>query len=125
MKAKAKSKAKAAAAKAKAKKQAAKKQAARGEDDGEDSAGTKHYSPAKTAKKTQKEQTKARGRPKKVPAEDDLEGQRKARLSRKSSAYHVAKSKALKQGKSLEDAVAAAKQATWLLQVVYGCRHDP
>ena len=103
-KAKAKAKAKAKqAAKAKAKSKSAKdkkvakpgKRKAAEPDDA--SENTKHYSPAKNKKGNKKMDEKA---------------EYKARLSRKSSAYHKARAAALKAGQSKEQATAAGKQVS-------------
>ena len=41
--------------------------------------------------------------------------ERKAKYSRKSSAYHTAKRRALKEGKSMQEALAEAKKVSWII----------
>ena len=74
---------------------------------------TMHYSPKPPAKRAAKAKAKAKEKAKtKGKGKRDPEVQRKARLSRKTSAYHCAKSAALKAGDSAEEATKKAKQAT-------------
>ena len=106
-KTKAKSSSKAKPKNAKPKTKAGKKRPAQEQD--EASSDTKHYSPAKSKRKTSKPKAKA-------AAKKDLTQEQlayKAKLSRKSSAYHKAKLAALKEGKSKEAATKAAKKAPW------------
>ena len=121
-KAKAKATASKAKVKAKAKSQTRGKQTSEGHDNevaNEASEDTVHYSeaeipedkPRKTktktkpkAKPTQRKQTKK--------AAQDAEAEKKARYSRKSSAYHCAKAAALKAGSTVEEATVEAKKVS-------------
>ena len=94
-------------------------------EDDETSDSTKHYSPKPqqvqsktkhqkkaTPKAKQQKQPKAKGKAGKKATKDDPDSDRKAMLSRKSSAYHKARNAALKKGASKEKAKAAGKKAT-------------
>ena len=117
------------------KSQGAKKRKASYKDDDEDgSEATRHYTPKKPTQKAKKDTKKSPGAPKKeankgknkppskkdakpkqkskkTKGQDDAEAKRKALNSRKSSAYHQAKSAALREGLSKEEACKAGKAA--------------
>ena len=80
-------------------------------EDNDGESDTQHYSPSHD----KKPEAKRRGRPSKALDPNDAAAQRKAKLSRKSSAYQKARSEALRQGKTAEAATAAGKRVTWYI----------